>query len=121
MQFETPSAREFVSQSQIKQLADDAQQWAQTLDLTRNPSAHISKALQGMRDGKDRDRMFGAIRRELNRREHERDRVRAQDAALLQEARALQEEEKRVRTLKDAYAHQMRQPRDAWDPNPDSE
>lgn len=121
MKFESPRARESISSSRVTQLADTAQEWAQTLDLRRNPSAHISKALQGVREGRERDLMFGAIRRELNRREREINKESAEDSALLKEARALQAEEKRAQTFKDAYAHQMRQPRDAWDPNPDSE
>lgn len=120
MKFESPRARESISSSRVTQLADTAQEWAQTLDLRRNPSAHISKALQGVREGRERDLMFGAIRRELNRREREKI-ERTEEGALLKEARALQAEEKRAQTFKDAYAHQMRQPRDAWDPNPDSE
>jgi hypothetical protein len=115
MQFQRRNSPELFPKSRIQQLADSAQQWAKTLDLGRDPSAHISKTLQGVPNGDERDQLFGAIRRELLRRAANK----SEDDKLRLEADVLREDEKRARIQKEAYAHQMRQPRDSWDPKSD--
>lgn len=97
---------------QIQRLVDAAEAFAKTLDLKRNPSAHIAAALKGVPDGKERDQLFGEIRRELNKRQRARKVLIAQQLECTDDA-----DEQRI--MKDAYAHQMRQPRDAWDPKAD--
>ncbi len=119
MRFETPSHAEFISPSKVRNLADSAEEWARTLDLERYPSAHISKALQGIPNGRERDLMFGAIRRELNRRAHAHKTRSSEEAAIIKEVERMREKERRQRTMAEAYAHQMRQPRDAWDSSAD--
>jgi hypothetical protein len=108
---------ESIPKSRISKLVDEAERWAKTLDLKRNPVAHISKALQGVPNGRERDELFGAIRRELNRRNNIARHEQHENDELKREAKKIREELKNEQTLKDAYAHQMRQPRDTWDPN----
>ncbi len=96
----------------IKKLADAAEAYAKQLDLRISPSLHITKALQGIPEGRERDLLFGEIRKELNKREQKRKREQRD----LAEALAQRDETKKQEQLRDAWGHQMRQPRDAWDP-----
>ena len=93
----------------LQRLVDAAEAFAPTLDLKRNPSAHISAALRGIKDGAERDRLFGAIRRELNKR------LKAEQVRRARELEDLDDADEQ-RMMREAHAHQMRQPRDAWDP-----
>ena len=43
----------------------------------------------------------------------------AQEDELRNEANVLREDERSARIQREAYAHQMRQPRDTWDPESD--
>ncbi len=119
MRFEASPFTETPDASRIKRLADSAEQWAESLDLSRYPSIHISKALQGIPNGRERDLLFGAIRRELNKRASMQRTSRDDEAVLDKEVETIRREEQRQRTMREAYAHQMRQPREAWDPNAD--
>ena len=94
----------------MKRLADTAEAYAKQLDLTISPSLHITKALQGIPEGRERDLLFGEIRTELNRRKRENKKEQAD-----------LEDALRQRTLREARAHELRQPRDTWDPHTDDE
>mgnify|MGYP001562739669 FL=1 len=56
----------------LKRLADEAEKQAKLLDLKVSPSLHITKALQGIPEGRERDLLFGEIRKELKRRAHQK-------------------------------------------------
>ncbi len=104
---------------QVKRLVDTAEVFAKTLDLKRNPSAHITAALRGISDGAVRDRLFGEIRHELYQRARAQQVKRVQEDEERAEADEIHSKTERTKMMKDAYAHQMRQPRDTWDPNAD--
>lgn len=103
----------------IQRLVDEAEAFAKTLDLKRNPSAHIAAALGGVPAGADRDRLFGEVRRELSKRIRAQQVKRAQEEEDRAETEEIRSKSERANMMKDAYAHQMRQPRDAWDPKAD--
>ena len=98
--------------NRLKKLADAAEVYARQLDLNISPSLHITKALQGIPEGRERDLLFGEIRKELNKREQKRKKEQRD----LAEALAQKEKAQKQERLRDAWGHQMRQPRDAWDP-----
>jgi len=101
----------------IKRLADEAEKQAKLLDLKISPVLHITKALQGIPEGRERDLLFGEVRKELNKREQKRKR----DQKDLQEALNQLEKRKKQEQLRDAWRHQTQQPRDAWDPTFDNQ
>ena len=105
----------------IERHVDAAEGFAKTLDLKRNPSAHIAAALKGIPDGTERDRLFGEVRRELNKRARAQQVKHVQEDEARAEADEIQSKTERAKMMKDAYGHQMRQPRDAWDPNADEQ
>ncbi|MBI4438012.1 hypothetical protein HY631_03635 [Candidatus Uhrbacteria bacterium] len=109
------------SAERLRSLCDTAEVFAKTLDLKRNPSAHIAQALRGVPVGAQRDQLFGEIRRELAKRERARQVKQAQGHEDLDEAEEARSRADHQRMYRDAYAHQMSQPRDAWDPNADDE
>ncbi|MBM5789945.1 hypothetical protein FJZ23_02565 [Candidatus Parcubacteria bacterium] len=80
-------------------------------DRYNNPDDAIWQALSnsGVTDRSTRIRTFKEVKTELSRAlAHERKRE--------QEEREIIEEDRREQMLRDAWAHQMSQPRDAWDP-----
>lgn len=86
----------------IQILADEAMALAKELDLDRDPSVHISRALRGIPEGRERDRLFGQIRAELKRRGFKTPQEqRREDDMILREARD-------QIMLEDAYRHQAR-------------
>jgi hypothetical protein len=101
----------------IKRLADEAEKQAKLLDLKISPSLHITKALQGIPEGRERDLLFGEIRKELKRREEKRKR----DQKDLQEALSQLDKNKKQEQMRDAWRHQIKQPRDTWDPTFDDQ
>jgi uncharacterized protein involved in exopolysaccharide biosynthesis len=115
---ETPESRH---QKHIQVLSDTAETLSTTLDLKRNPTIHISRALAGIPEGKERDRLFGEIRRELEKRNRDALVLRTQEQEEHDELEEARSRLERNNMMRDAYAHQMRQPRDTWDPTSDEE
>jgi len=75
------------------------------VDLERYPTLHISRALQGIPDGKERDYLFGQIRKELQRRrrvqrQQQINKDKKYDAAL--------REAKQIMLMEDAAKHEAR-------------
>ena len=110
MKSESFFTKEGERMERIKRLADEAEKQAKLLDLKISPSLHITKTLQGIPEGSERDLLFGEVRKELNKREQKR----KKDQKNLEKALDTQR-------LRDAWAHQQRQPRDAWDPTFDDQ
>jgi hypothetical protein len=81
----------------VRDLADSAENWQKEVDLIHYPSLHISKALQGIPEGKERDRLFGEVRKELKRRKDKR----RQEEEYLAETR-------KAELMRGAYAHAKR-------------
>lgn len=105
-------SREEAHRRRVNALADEAVKWMPQVDLKLYPSLHISKALRGIPEGRERDRLFGEVRKEVNRRTREaRAAKKVQeetDAANRAELDAFREGEKAKQQYKDAYAN-------AWD------
>ncbi|MBI4435284.1 hypothetical protein HY630_01300 [Candidatus Uhrbacteria bacterium] len=102
MHHETTPSLEPREPQQIKRLADEAEALARDLDLDRNPSLHVSRALQGIPEGRERNRLFGLIQAELKRRGFKSpQQQRREDERDLREARE-------QLMLEDAYRHQAR-------------
>lgn len=100
MDFDSRREFENTERRRIQILADEAAALAKELDLDRYPSAHISRALRGVPDGKDRDLLFGQIRAELKRRGFKTPQERTR------EERKRLEEARRQILLEDAYKHE---------------
>jgi len=87
-------------------------------DLDRDPDGKgaAGKALNvmGVKPGAYRNKLFGRLLGEAGKHP----RVKAYREKLAQRAQDLKdlEDARRQLAIKDAYAHQKRQPRDTWDP-----
>ncbi|PJA46154.1 hypothetical protein CO174_00745 [Candidatus Uhrbacteria bacterium CG_4_9_14_3_um_filter_50_9] len=96
------------SEQRLKVLADAAEQWKKEVDLKRYPSLHISKALQGIPEGRERDRLFGEVRKELNRREKKKRAEEKEKRELRADADDARRRIKEDQRMRDAYAHAKR-------------
>lgn len=86
----------------IQILADEAIALAKELDLDRYPNLHVSRALHGIPEGRERNRLFGQISAELKRRGFKTPQEqRREDDRILREARD-------QIMLEDAYKHEAR-------------
>lgn len=101
MNLDSPHALERGERRRIQLLADEAVAFANGLDLDRYPSAHISRALQGIPQGRERDRLFKEINAELKRRGFKSPQERTRE-----EQRMLKDERRKI-LLKDAYKHEQ--------------
>lgn len=66
-----PEARRKPDQEEhrhIQILADEAIALAKELDLDHYPNLHVSRALRGVPEGRERNRLFGLITAELKKR-----------------------------------------------------
>jgi sRNA-binding protein len=103
--------RETAEKRSLRLMADEAEKLAPRFERL---SGAVYQALTNNRvQTADRDKLFGQIMRELRKREAIRRRS--------EEKRAAEEKPKPLRdqrrAYRDAYANQMRQPRDTWNPD----